>query len=120
MALLKENRADEAISLIEALLPDSRKLENYEAEPYILAADISSNPDCKGKAGWSCYTGSAGWFYRTVTEDLLGIKMQNGEVSVTPKLPLSWSGCKITLRDKNGIEQVFEIGSSSKKGKNTP
>ena len=120
MALLRENRTDEAVELIQALLPDNRDLTNYEAEPFVLAADISSNPDCNGKAGWSWYTGSAGWFYRTVTEDLLGIKMQNGEVSVTPKLPSSWSGCKITLRDKNGIEQVFEIGSSSKKGKNTP
>ncbi|MBP8640563.1 MAG: hypothetical protein KBI01_06655 [Oscillospiraceae bacterium] len=112
MALLRENRTDEALELIEALLPDNRNLSNYEAEPYVLAADISSNPDCHGKAGWSWYTGSAGWFYRTVTEDLLGINLENGEISVTPKLPSGWSGCEITLRDKNGLEQSFTFGET--------
>ncbi len=119
MALLRENRADEAYELIEALLPDKRDLLNYEAEPYVLAADICANPDCVGKAGWSWYTGSAGWFYRTVTEDLLGIKMRGGEVGVSPKLPSSWCGCEITLRDKNGLEQVFSFGKGlSQTGEN--
>jgi len=113
MALLRENRPDEALELIEALLPDNRNLANYEAEPYVLSADILSNPDCIGKAGWSWYTGSAGWFYRTVTEDLLGIKMLNGEISVTPNLPSGWTDCEITLHDKNGIEQVFKIGKNN-------
>ena len=110
MALLRENRTDEANELLESLLPDMRDLKNYEAEPYVLAADICSNPDCIGKAGWSWYTGSAGWFYRTVTEDLLGIKMNGGEISVSPKLPSNWEGCEITLRDKNGAEQVYSFG----------
>ena len=112
MALLRENRTDEAMDLIEALLPDKRKLENYEAEPYVLAADISSNPDCIGKAGWSWYTGSAGWFFRTVTEDLLGIKLKNGELYFEPKLPSCWSEVCVTLRDKNGKVQSFILSST--------
>lgn len=36
----------------------------------MLAADVYSNPDRPGQAGWSWYTGSAGWFFRTVNEYL--------------------------------------------------
>jgi len=113
MALIKENRSDEAIELIEALLPENRNLSDYEAEPYVLSADISGNPDCIGKAGWSWYTGSAGWFYRVITEDLLGIKMQDGTISIAPKLPSGWQDCELTLTDKNGKEKSFVINGNS-------
>ncbi|MFB0920960.1 MAG: hypothetical protein QMB62_08775, partial [Oscillospiraceae bacterium] len=112
MALLLENRPDEAFRLIEALLPENRDLVNYEAEPYVLSADVSGNPDCLGKAGWSWYTGSAGWFFRTVTENLLGIKLKNGELSFEPKLPSCWSDVQVTLRDKNGKERNFILSST--------
>ena len=112
MALLLENRPDEAVKLIDALLPESRDLKNYEAEPYVLSADISGNHDCPGKAGWSWYTGSAGWFFRTVTEDLLGIRQKNGEIVFEPKLPPSWSDVSVTLRDKNGQERSFNLSNS--------
>lgn len=85
---------------------------NYEAEPYILSADISGNPDCRGKAGWSWYTGSAGWFFRTVTENLLGISLKNGELAFEPKLPSFWSEVRVSLRDKNGKVQSFILSSS--------
>ncbi len=111
MALLLENRHDEAFRLIEALLPENRDLVNYEAEPYVLSADISSNSDCPGKAGWSWYTGSAGWFFRTVTEDLLGIRLKNGEIVFDPKLPSVWSDIHVTLRDKNGKERSFNLSN---------
>jgi len=109
MALLRENRTDEAFELIEALLPENRDLKNYEAEPFVLAADISGNPDCLGKAGWSWYTGSAGWFFRTVTEDLLGIRLRNGEIVFEPRLPSGWLGYEVTLRDKSGKERRFSV-----------
>jgi len=93
------------------LLPENRDLANYEAEPYVLSADISGNPDCAGKAGWSWYTGSAGWFFRTVTEDLLGIRLKNGEIVFEPKLPSIWSEIHVTLRDKNGKESGFILSN---------
>ena len=121
MALLRENRSDEALELIEALLPDNRNLVNYEAEPYVLAADISSNPDCLGKAGWSWYTGSAGWMYRIITEDLLGIKLQNGEFKFSPNLPSSWPACEIILRGKNGVDKkVILRGKTAKEVEDIP
>jgi hypothetical protein len=43
-----------------------------------------------GRAGWSWYTGAAGWYFRTVFEELLGIKFKNGAPSVSPSLPEAW------------------------------
>ena len=39
----------------------------------MLAADVYTHPDMPGRAGWTWYTGAAGWFLRTVVEELLGL-----------------------------------------------
>ena len=39
-----------------------------------------------GRCGWSWYTGAAGWYRRTVLEDMLGISFENGEIKVTPAI----------------------------------
>lgn len=90
MAMLKANRPDEALELIKALIPEEKPTETYRGEPYVLAADVYSNPQCMGTAGWTWYTGAAGWLWRVVAEDLLGLKMQNGRLSSAPCLPEEW------------------------------
>ena len=39
-----------------------------------------------GEAGWTWYTGSAGWYFRAVTEELLGLRLENGKLTVHPRL----------------------------------
>lgn len=107
MALLRQGRTDEALPLLEALLPADRNQARYAAEPYVLSADVYANPDCAGTAGWSWYTGSAGWLWRVVLEDLLGLRFQNGEWRFSPHLPSSWTSCTVTLREKNGEKKAF-------------
>ncbi len=53
---------------------DADGVEKYMAEPYVMSADVYSVAPHSGRAGWSWYTGSAGWAYRLLTEELLGIK----------------------------------------------
>ena len=55
----------EAESIMLGLL---KRGEGYGAEPFVLAADVYSAPERYGRAGWSWYTGSAGWFYRAARE----------------------------------------------------
>ena len=71
MALLRRGRRKEGLSLLQLLLPtwEGRDLRRYEAEPFVLPADISAAPGREGQAGWTWYTGSAGWFWR-ITEAL--------------------------------------------------
>jgi cellobiose phosphorylase len=56
----KKNHA-RAMRILECILPEGRRPEVYKTEPYVISADIYSNPDHKGRGGWSFYTGSAGW-----------------------------------------------------------
>ncbi|NLV87252.1 MAG: hypothetical protein GX025_08575, partial [Clostridiales bacterium] len=75
MALIKESRQDEALELIETLIPENHPITKYEAEPYVIAADVYANPDCMGRAGWSWYTASSRWLLRVICEHLLGLKL---------------------------------------------
>ena len=56
----------------------------------MLAADVYSNPDRYAQAGWSWYTGSAGWFFRVVTEDLLGLRLEGGRLTRESNAPDGW------------------------------
>lgn len=47
------------------------KAERYMVEPYVVAADVYSNPEHLGRGGWTWYTGSSAWMYRII-EDYLG------------------------------------------------
>ncbi|MBQ9975904.1 MAG: DUF3131 domain-containing protein [Clostridia bacterium] len=48
-------------ALLDCILPLERDSDVFMTEPYVLSADIYSNPTHKGRGGWSFYTGSAGW-----------------------------------------------------------
>ena len=76
-------RSDIALQLINALNPaarcrDGRAAAVYRAEPYVLAADISTAPGKEGRAGWTWYTGAASWYYKVILEDALGIILTDG------------------------------------------
>lgn len=68
MALHRAGRRDEAREILRMLLPEGHDLKRYGAEPFVLAADVYAAPGHEGEAGWSWYTGSAGWFLRAARE----------------------------------------------------
>ena len=65
-----------------------RRGENYGAEPFVLAADVYSAPGRAGEAGWSWYTGSAGWFFRTALFDLAGARFDSGRLVLPAEGPV--------------------------------
>ena len=82
----------DGLELLRALLPERRRTQIYQAEPYVLAADVYAAPGHLGRGGWSWYTGAAGWYYRTAVEELLGLKVREGRLFVEPHLPEDWPG----------------------------
>ena len=92
LALFRLGRGDEGHEVLHALLPAAHAPECYQAEPYVLAADVYANPQHPGRGGWSWYTGAAGWFYRTAVEELLGLRVREGRLYMEPCLPQAWSG----------------------------
>ena len=102
MALLREGRVDEGYSLLKLLNPAEKcaqeaQAKRYLREPYALAGDVSTAKGIEGRGGWSLYTGAAGWYYRTVVEELLGIRLRSGALELEPRLPSGWHGYSATL-----------------------
>lgn len=83
---------NQAFKLLSFLNPinHSRTHEDalkYGVEPYVISADIYSNPDSLGRGGWSWYTGSSGWYYRALTESLFGLHREGNTLRINPCLP---------------------------------
>ncbi|HSD65789.1 MAG TPA: carbohydrate-binding protein, partial [Vicinamibacteria bacterium] len=77
MAMSRLGSGDEAVELFHMLNPvnhtrTAADVERYKAEPYVLAGDVFAHPAHAGRAGWTWYTGAAGWMYRAGLESILG------------------------------------------------
>jgi len=87
-------RAWELFGLINPVRHGDRPdaIARYQVEPYVLAADVYTNPQHEGRGGWTWYTGSAGWMYRLILESLLGVRRQADRLFIEPLLPAGWDG----------------------------
>jgi len=103
-AVARLRRRDRAARLLELLNPirhtsDPAGIARYGAEPYVVAADVYGEPPFVGRAGWTWYTGSAGWMYRVALESILGVRMREGrELWVDPCVPDDWPEFTVRLR----------------------
>ena len=105
MAQLKEGRNDIAYYLYSIINPIHRTqtladVLKYQVEPYCMAADIYSNPQHPGRGGWTWYTGSASWAYKTGIENILGLRKQGNQLILDPRVPSDWN--TFTLRYRYG------------------
>ncbi len=73
-------------------------IARYKVEPYVVAADIYAEPPHVGRGGWTWYTGSAGWMYRTGLESILGFRLRGTRLMVDPCIPRAWPGFTIAFR----------------------
>ncbi|MBP5190192.1 MAG: hypothetical protein J6031_04685 [Bacteroidales bacterium] len=105
MAQLKEGRYDMAYFLYSLINPIHRTqtladVLKYKVEPYCIAADIYSNPQHPGRGGWTWYTGSASWAYKTGIENILGLRKQGNTITMDPRVPTEWP--EFTIRYRYG------------------
>jgi cyclic beta-1,2-glucan synthetase len=94
------DRAGELFSIINPINHASTRagIHRYKVEPYVACADVYSSPQHIGRGGWTWYTGSAGWMYRTAVEGILGINLRGRILSINPCIPRAWSGFEITYK----------------------
>ena len=78
----------------------------YGVEPYVVAADVYRLPGRVGQGGWSWYTGSAAWMYRTWIEEVLGLQLRSGRMTVNPVIPGSWQGFSLIYRHGETIYAI--------------
>jgi cyclic beta-1,2-glucan synthetase len=103
-ALAELGEVERAVDLFQRLLPIGHALTpeavaRYRTEPYALAGDVYAAPPWTGRGGWTWYTGAAGWAYRLGLEAILGLRRCGGAWSLDPRIPASWPGFELVLRD---------------------
>jgi cyclic beta-1,2-glucan synthetase len=103
MALARLGSGDEAAEVFHMLNPitharDAADVARYQIEPYVIAGDVYSHPDHRGRGGWSWYTGSAGWMYRAAIESILGLRRSGTTFAVNPCIPSTWQNYEIVWR----------------------
>ena len=108
MALLRTGRTDEGAQILRAVLPAAHDPARYEGEPYVLAADVAAG-DNAGAAGWTWYTGAAGWYLRVAAEELLGLHLRGGVLYPEPRLPAGWPECAVRWRDGAGLLHTIRL-----------
>jgi len=103
MAMAQLGYGEEAVELFHMLNPANHTrtmadVERYKAEPYILAGDVLADSTHAGRAGWTWYTGSAGWMYRAGLESILGLQRRGASLEIDPCIPAAWPAYKVTWR----------------------
>jgi len=103
MAVSRMGSGDEAVELFHLLNPINHSrtpadVARYKVEPYVVAADVYAHPMHAGRGGWTWYTGSAAWMYRTGLESILGIERRGNTLVLNPCIPFEWPGFKATVR----------------------
>jgi cyclic beta-1,2-glucan synthetase len=94
------DRAGELFSLLNPINHASTRagIHRYKVEPYVVCADVYSAESHVGRGGWTWYTGSAAWMYRTAVEGILGINLRGNFLSINPCIPRSWSGFEVAYK----------------------
>jgi len=70
----------------------------YKVEPYVVAADVYSQPPHVSRGGWTWYTGSASWLYRVALEVMLGFHLRGDKLRIDPVIDARWPSFEITYR----------------------
>jgi len=111
LATALQGDGDRAFELFQMLNPithaDSAKaVDIYKVEPYVVAADVYTAKGHLGRGGWTWYTGSASWMYRTALEAILGFRQRGEELFIEPCIPASWKEFTVEYRFRSSTYEI--------------
>jgi cyclic beta-1,2-glucan synthetase len=99
-ALGDGDKAGELFSILNPINHASTRagVQRYKVEPYVMAADLYSEPPHVGRGGWTWYTASSGWMYQAGVEWILGFRLRGTTLLLDPCIPRAWPGYQIDFR----------------------
>jgi cellobiose phosphorylase len=111
MAAAKLGDGDRAFKYFQFINPvnhgDSKeRADVYMGEPYVLCGDVYAAPPFEGRAGWSWYTGSAGWLYQAGITSILGFELHTDGFELKPCIPQEWPEYRITYRRGKTVYEI--------------
>jgi cellobiose phosphorylase len=97
---------EKAVELFHILNPVAHtktpnEVRRYNGEPYAMPADVYTTAPHEGRAGWTWYTGSAGWMYQAGIEWILGLRRKGERLYIRPCIPKEWPGFTVRYRFGN-------------------
>jgi len=111
-AFAMAGQGDRAGELLRLLLPtrhaEGEGSNRYRVEPYVAVADIYGVDPHIGRGGWSWYTGSAGWLWRVILEDILGVRREGETLRLDPCIPAEWDGFEIEI-EIEGVQVEIRV-----------
>jgi cyclic beta-1,2-glucan synthetase len=118
IALSLQGKTDRAMEVFNMLNPIRRSMtradvQRYKVEPYAVAADVYGEAPHEGRGGWTWYTGSAGWLYRAGLEWILGFRLYENRLELSPCVPAQWSGFTIHYQHR-GTPYVIRVDQQPK------
>jgi cyclic beta-1,2-glucan synthetase len=115
-ALGNTKRTWELLQLINPINRSSskEKIAIYKTEPYVMAADIYTEPLHRGRAGWTWYTGSAGWMYQLIIDSFIGLKREGDTLKFTPCIPEEWKTFELNYRFVDTSYHISFVQSATK------
>ncbi len=111
MAMARSGDGTRAARLLRMLNPveqarDPGAVGLYRVEPYAAVADVYQLAGHTGQGGWSWYTGSASWMYRTWVEEVLGLKVRGDTLSLDPVIPGWWGSFRMRYRRGRAVYEI--------------
>ncbi|OAT79879.1 glycosyl transferase family 36 [Desulfotomaculum copahuensis] len=103
IAWCRLGNGDKAFELFELLNPlnhtrTAGEVRQYGGEPYVMAADVCTAEPHRGRAGWTWYTGAAGWMYQAGVEWILGLRRRGARLYIRPCIPGEWPEYSVRYR----------------------
>lgn len=107
-----------ALDLLTALNPICSTLKQsdsmkYAKEPYVISGDVYYAENFKGYAGWSWYTGAAGWMYQAIVSQLLGIKKAGDTLFIQPCVPAHFGDYTVKYRFGTSV-YIIDVPNAEK------
>jgi cellobiose phosphorylase len=102
---------DKAFELFSLINPvnhtrTDRECSIYKVEPYVMSADVYSVSPHVGRGGWTWYTGTAGWVYKSGLESILGFCKTEGKLTINPCIPKKWTEYSLRYRYRKTEYQI--------------
>lgn len=111
LALAMEDRPEDALRIFRKLNPilqSEKDADRYRAEPYVLPGNIEGkDSDFYGRAGWTWYTGSAGWLFTIALEAICGLRPVFSGLQVAPCIPEGWQDVRVVRPFRGAIFHVL-------------
>jgi cyclic beta-1,2-glucan synthetase len=107
-ALGDGDKAGDLFSILNPINHASTRsgVQRYKVEPYVMAADVYTEPPHVGRGGWTWYTGSASWMYQAGIDSILGFRLRGTTLLIDPCIPRAWPGYQIDFRYRSARYEI--------------